>query len=141
MCPLRRFWHIAPADRRLLIWAAWTLGLVRLGLWLLPFGRLRRLLDRPVRPSCQVPADKITWAVSAASRYMPAATCLNQALATRVLLAQSGHSATLRIGVARSGTHLLQAHAWVESDGRIVLGDLPDLAHYTPLPPLEGGGA
>jgi len=32
----------------------------------------------------------------------------------------------------------LQAHAWVESQGRIVSGGLKDLWRYTPLPLLEG---
>ena len=132
--------RLSPADRRLLIRAAWLLGMVRLGLWLLPFARLRRLLAKARRATCSVPMDKVTWAVSVMGRYIPVATCLAQALATQALLVRCGHPASLRIGVARSKGRQLQAHAWVESEGRIVLGDLEDLAHYTPLPPLEGAG-
>jgi len=82
--------------------------------------------------------DSVTWAVAVASRYVPLVTCLTQALATQVLLGRCGHPASLRIGVARSERGQLQAHAWVESQGRIVFGGLKNLSHYTPLPPLEG---
>jgi hypothetical protein len=27
-----------------------------------------------------------------------------------------------------------QAHAWIESQGRVVIGDVPDLALFTELP-------
>jgi hypothetical protein len=135
---VNKFVRLPPADRRLLIQAAWLLSVVRLGLWLLPFERLRRFLARSTAVTCQVSTEKITWAMSVVGRYIPLATCLAQALATQVLLVRCGRPASLRIGVARGGGRRLQAHAWVESEGRIVLGDLEDLAHYTPLPPLEG---
>lgn len=82
--------------------------------------------------------DRVTWAIAVASRYVPKATCLAQAQAMQVLLGRCGHPASLRIGVARSEEGRLHAHAWVESDGRIVLCNCEDLARYTPLPPLEG---
>jgi hypothetical protein len=66
-------------------------------------------------------------------------TCLTQALATQILLGWRGHPTHLRIGVAYSETGQLQAHAWIESDGQIVVGELSDLPRYHPLP-LEGQG-
>jgi hypothetical protein len=54
-----------------------------------------------------------------------------------MLLARIGQPAALRIGVARSEEGRFQAHAWVESQGRIVVGKLPDLRRYAVLPPLE----
>ena len=53
---------------------------------------------------------------------MPAATCLTQALVTKLWLARTGHHATVRIGVARSDGGELQAHAWVENSGTVVIG-------------------
>lgn len=46
-------------------------------------------------------------------------TCLRQALALQMLLAQAGIAAQLRIG-ARSADRQIWAHAWVEVDGRPV---------------------
>ena len=54
-----------------------------------------------------------------------------------MLLGWRGHPTHLRIGVAHSATGQLQAHAWIESEGKIVVGDLADLARYRPLP-MEG---
>ncbi len=69
-----------------------------------------------------------------ASRYVPAATCLTQSLATKVLLSRQGHQASVRIGVARSEAGQFQAHAWVESNGRVVIGGPEShLKRYTPL--------
>jgi len=60
-------------------------------------------------------------------------------------LARSGwHSAASPVQSPGSHPHRccsqgqLQAHAWVESQGRIVSGGLKDLWRYTPLPLLEG---
>jgi hypothetical protein len=86
----------------------------------------------------QPSVERIAWAVGAASRYVPTATCLSQALAAQVLLARHGHPASLRIGVARGAAGRLEAHAWIESRGRIVIGGTADLARYTPLPALDG---
>jgi Transglutaminase-like superfamily len=55
------------------------------------------------------------------SAFVPGASCLTQALATRVLLADEGHSSTLRLGMARIEGRL-QAHAWLESGGAVVVG-------------------
>lgn len=141
---LRKFLHLTSGDRRLLVSAALLLGMIRLGLWLLPFQTLRRLLARMIQTTSvlqdtdQVSVDQVVRAVAVASRYMPGGVkCLARALATQVLLGRRGHRADLRIGVAKGSAGQLEAHAWVESQGRIVIGGLKDLARYTPLPNLE----
>jgi hypothetical protein len=140
---LRKYLRLRAMDRRLLVKSALLLGAVRLGLWLLPFQTLWRFLTKM---SCatttwhdtdQTSIERVVWAVAVASRYIPAATCLTQALTTRVLLGRQGHLANLRIGVARSETGQFEAHAWVECQGRIVIGGTNASFRYTPLPPLE----
>ena len=75
--------------------------------------------------------------MSHARRVVPAATCLPQALAAEALLTRGGLPADLRIGVMKEASGKLLAHAWVESDGRVVVGDLPGgLDVYTRLPTL-----
>ena len=47
-----------------------------------------------------------------------------------------GHRAELRLGVIKSDAGYLLAHAWVESEGQIVVGDVRGLSRYKPLPAL-----
>lgn len=136
---LLRFLRLSPEERGLLVRAALLLWIVRLGLWTLPFRTLQRLLfNRAQAPAYPTPLSKIVWAVEVTSSYVPSATCLTRALAARTLLARYGHPSDLRIGVAKSAKGTLEAHAWLEHRGRIVLGGLRDLSRYQPLPPLGG---
>src|SRR5687768_10065352 len=116
-----KFLRLPSYDRRLVLRAALLLGGIRLGLSLLPFAVLRGLLARvSVGPSrldnaSRSSVDRPVWAVAAAGRYVPKATCLVQALALQVLLMRQGYGARLCIGVAKGQQGRLEAHAWVES--------------------------
>ena len=106
---------------------------------MLPFGRLRRVtrvLARRSRSSTRLQprADRIAWSVGSAARFVPRATCLTQALAGEILLRRAGYPADLRIGVATDRSGTLEAHAWIESEGRVVIGD-HDLQRFTTLAP------
>jgi hypothetical protein len=137
---IRKFLHLSRDDKKLLMRATWLLWVCRLGLWLVPFKALRRYLANVERGALfrlnagSIDIDRIIWAVAMASRYVPAATCLTQALAGQVLLKQHCAPAHLRIGVMKNDRGALQAHAWIESEGRVVIGKLPDLAMFTELP-------
>lgn len=143
MKSLRKFFASSAADRRLLIRSAGLVGLVRVGLWLLPFRAVWRLLakleqhggnSRAAEPTS---VDRICQAVRRVSRYIPSASCLTQALAAKALLRRSGHDAKLRIGVTKGGAGDFQAHAWVEIDGRSVIGGSDSqLRRYKGLPEL-----
>ena len=114
------------SDRPLLVQALLLLALTRAGLWLLPFRALRRLLTL-IAPDARmqtraVPLERIVWAVTVASRYVPQSTCLVQALAAEALLRRAGWPAVVRFGALRATGGAFQAHAWVESDGRVVIG-------------------
>jgi Transglutaminase-like superfamily len=138
---LRTFLLLPSTERNLLISAALWLGLVRLGLWLLPFQSIRRLLKHYRQPSGRwskagpISPEQIAWDVTVAAHYIPN-TCLSRALATHALLERAGFSAYLRIGLAKKRSGQLEGHAWVESQGKIVIGALEDLSRYVPLPPL-----
>ena len=140
----RKFWSLSQRDRALLIQAVVWLGATRIALWLLPFRVIRRLLVRAARPAPPRggPATarrRLVWAVSAARRVVPYSTCLVQALAAEALFILHGHPAGLRIGVVKNEAGGLVAHAWVEIQGRVVLGDSSDFSRYAPLPPLPPG--
>ena len=140
MSRVRKFFRLPRSERWLLIKAALLLGVTRIGLRLLPFQTLKRLLDSASQPRAtdQFSSDRIVWAVTTASRYVLGdKPCLTQALAVQLLFKRRGYPASLRIGVARKGKGELQAHAWVESEDRIVVGG-GELSDYTPFPALDG---
>jgi Transglutaminase-like superfamily len=145
MARLSKFLRLAAADRRLLLETVMLVWAVRLGLWLLPFRVMRRLLAKlasnPTGSQVDVPTivARGVWAVTVACRYVPAATCLTQALVTKVMLTRNGHGATVRIGVARTNEGQFKAHAWVETDGKVVIGG-PEasLKQYAGLTAIDG---
>lgn len=123
MSALARVARLPAARRRLLLRALPLVALVRLALTLLPYRAARRGLLRLQRTRVEdgVEVNELAWAVAAAARAVPAASCLTQALALETLLARRGLPAQVRVGVARGGERI-RAHAWVESEGRVVLG-------------------
>lgn len=136
---LRRLRSIPWPERRLALTALLLLAAVRLALSTLPFQRVRRAVDHLSQPGAgsasseQPSPEKIASYVAATARYVPSASCLTQALAAQVLLGRAGHRCELRIGVAREAGRL-EAHAWVEHAGRIVIGGpASHVARYTPL--------
>jgi Transglutaminase-like superfamily len=77
--------------------------------------------------------DNLARAIGGVGARQPVrATCLEQALALVGLLSLTGVPARLVIGVSRPDP-TLRAHAWVECDGRIVLGSAQSHG-LTPLP-------
>ena len=134
----------APRRRRLLA-ALRLLWFARVGLWTMSFKRLRDRLsamERSREGQCPtVPLDELVWCIEAAARYVPAATCLARSMAAQVFLRRHGYDTTLRIGVARDRRGTLEAHAWVESDGRVVVGKVEDFQRYAPLPPVRAAAS
>jgi hypothetical protein len=53
-----------------------------------------------------------------------------------VMLAHNGHSACVRIGAAKQDDIHFKAHAWVEYEGRIMIGG-PSVSEFSPFPPFE----
>ena len=144
MIPLFRLLQLSASERRLLVRTTLLVAAVRTGLWLLPFGTLRRLLARRRRSSrraicrTEVSAARIVRFVAIVSACIPDATCLTQAISAVVLLTRYGYASTLRIGVMKTGVARLSAHAWVDLDGRIVIGELPDMSCFTVLGSRHG---
>jgi hypothetical protein len=118
-------------------------ALLRCALFHSSYARVRRALDfwlPPRRPSAVVrpplSADEIASAVSAVSRRLPwLTTCLIDALAAEVMLRRRGFEPILRLGVRGRDPRQpsLEAHAWVECAGSIVVGELADLSEYSTL--------
>lgn len=135
----RKILQLSPSDWHFL-GQAWLLFLfVEIGLHLLPFKSLLKLYRAgrlKKRPSSSrthtVSVPRLAWLVNIAGRYhLVRGTCLKQALVLSWLLERRGLSTLLRIGVSRHAG-ALKAHAWLEQDGRIILG-LHVHEQYEPL--------
>lgn len=126
-----------------LLWKAWCLlAAVRIGLAVLPYrwihGLLRRLCRSSERRRRQrASAERLAWVVTTASRVLPGGkNCLLRALVVQCFLERRGYSTLLHFGVARTDDPDLRAHAWLECEGQIVMGD-EELDRFTPMTPSE----
>jgi hypothetical protein len=133
------------ADRRLLCEAAVRLAFVRIGLYAVGFAVLRRWLGlrQPAADTTQ-PSDsasgpaevagRVAWAVQAAARRIPGATCLVQALVAEAMLRRRGYEPALHFGVRqRPDRRSIDAHAWIELNGAVVVGAVANLGDYAVL--------
>jgi hypothetical protein len=110
---------------------------------LVPFRFIRKSLAR--RLSTGVGRGPVNWAeihkivrsVNFFSRFHPFASCLSKALAALLLIKHNGEHAVLKIGVAKDDDQNFMAHAWLETNGRIVIGELPPTNTYTVLDTLS----
>jgi hypothetical protein len=126
--------------RRVRAWGALSEALlllvfVRIGLRTTRYSRLRGWLGRVarVRRRTASSVSEVTWAVGVVGRRIAGTTCLAEALAADTMLRRRGHQPLLRIGVRRGDHSLLDAHAWVECDGQVVMGEVPRLTDYAIL--------
>jgi hypothetical protein len=118
---------------------------IRCGLRVLPLQKLYRFIlrrggikQRPDQPDTTYPG-RMAQAIERVTPYVLGENaCLTQALAGLFLLRRRGWPAVLRIGVMKKEDGSLQAHAWLMSEGQVVLGGKAiELERYTQLPDLE----
>lgn len=117
---------------------------------LLPHRAVLPLEEQPLGPQTTVgtispddPKDsqqaiaRMRWAIDVTSKFMPGKVkCLARALTMQRLMLRSGYHPALRIGVAHDSDGKFEAHAWIEHNNIVTIGDLPDLSRYTLLPSL-----
>ncbi len=139
MTYLRRFFALPGVEKRLLVQATLSVAWATFEIRLLPFrwvqSRLARVPFRSGPPKHR--ADQIVVAILRASRIVPGASCLPQAVAANRMLARNNHRSTLRIGVDKSAPQGFRAHAWLECDGRVLVGGERSLEEFTPLPAMH----
>jgi len=143
MSQLRKFFRLSFSEQVLLVRATIVLALIRLGLWLLPFRVLKEFLskvDGPARVASRksdLSAEHAVWAVRVATRYVPHATCLTQALTGQLLLGFEGIPASVHIGIAREKGRAFEAHAWLDSEGKVLIGGPDSTQKYMRLLPID----
>lgn len=116
--------------------AAFMLVVVRCCILVFPFHRLRRglirIFGRPKRVGMYSPKE-IARAVARMTRYVPRATCLVAALACELILLRHGHEPEMHVGVLLTQDHDLEAHAWLDCDGKTILGEEVNTANFRRL--------
>jgi Transglutaminase-like superfamily len=138
---LRNFLKLRTHARVLLLVTFVLLAGVKCGLRLAPFHRLFKFLASvsAFKVVHRVNIAEIIWATNVVTRYMPGgAKCLARALTTQVLMNWHGYKPEFRIGVAKAEAGNLEAHAWIEYQGFVIIGNLDDLGRFIPLPSVEG---
>lgn len=87
---------------------------------------------------------EVAWSVASVSRLVPGATCLTQASAGQILLAQRGLPSVVRLSVPRRRVKegKLSPHAWLMVGDTIILGGTPEeYAQHTMLHDYTVGGS
>nr|WP_295930378.1 lasso peptide biosynthesis B2 protein [uncultured Dyadobacter sp.] len=118
--------------------AAVCLSCIKIGLTVLPFSMFRKIFHwftatSEVTEVPQVKIDRLVWAVDTAANLLPfELLCLPRALAVKYLL-RKAPSMTLEIGIEVNPAKHFEAHAWIEQNGNIVIGQWPDTVFYQRL--------
>ena len=104
-------------------WVIW----IRIMLWLFPFTKVQRRVEKRVSQYYNVSnpifyKSKLRIMIMVASKYVPRATCLVQALAGYILFSKHGYNTSIKIGVLTENGEF-EAHAWLEHDEKVVLGE------------------
>lgn len=134
--PFRQFADLSHAERTLFVYAAAWLVVARIALWSMPFNTARRLTLPGQAMSGKLASTRVSrmaWAVQAAARRIPSASCLTRALVMERLLLRAGRSPVIHIGVSKGAERGFESHAWVEHKGTVVLGDDGQLDRFVPM--------
>jgi hypothetical protein len=136
---LRKFLDLEHRDKASVVKTLPVVLAVRSGLYLFPervvskwLAKERETSTTHVAPNWEL-VDDIVKTVRRCCSYIPHATCLTQALSVLILLRRSGHLSEMKIGVRKDREGKFHAHAWVEVEGKIVIGDLPHLDGFNVL--------
>jgi len=121
-----------------LLRATMTLLMIKTGLTVLPFSTFRKIFHwfsktNRVDEISQRKIKQMVWAIESAATHLPfELLCLPRALAAKYLL-RKVPSLTLEIGVEINSSKVFEAHAWVEKNGTIIIGDWPESVSYQRL--------
>ena len=139
MTALRKFIGLGRVERELLVRALAVVVLFRIAKPLLSFSHLRSLVGKLSGGSVAVSsgsapdAKTIIWAVEASSARVPGGhNCLVRALGAETLLRRYGYTCDFKIGAGKTEAGEFTAHAWLECEGRVIIGDF-ELGRYAEL--------
>lgn len=130
---LGKFFSYSGAEQILVLKAFWVVLWIRLALKFLSFQRFRHLYSSLLPPASTADVstariERYVWAIERVSASL-SAVCLPQALALKYFL-RKDKKTEIVIGV--DNQRGFSAHAWVEKNGRILIGDTPQV-NFQPL--------
>jgi hypothetical protein len=131
-------------EQWLVIKVAMIFVTLRLGMFLVSLRQLQSVLGwlaaiarKLQQGNRQDDRNQILWVTSRlGANFLTNRSCLTEALTVQLLFWRRGYSADLRIGVSKQQNGKLIAHAWVESEGEVVIGAVDELPNYAVLPSL-----
>ena len=140
---IQRLQQLSSLERQTLFASLVLLPLVALSLKILGYRRTKGLMSKVVpdvgdelilEESGRVAAYGIARMVDVAARRGPyKASCLKQALVAWWLLARRRIPSDIKIGVSKTAREF-DAHAWVELEGRVLIGGLGSKSRFKPIP-------
>ncbi|WP_074654884.1 lasso peptide biosynthesis B2 protein [Haloarcula vallismortis] len=81
--------------------------------------------------------ESVRWAVLTAGSHLPGTyDCLDRALTGSTLLVANGLPHCLRFGVDTQ-SNTFEAHAWIESNGRVIIGGVDNFERFRTLTERE----
>lgn len=115
------------ADLALVSEALVLLSLARLALKVVPVRVLDRYFSKPPNAASPAPdrsaIGKVRWAVTAAANHAPMQfVCFPLAIASQSMLRRRGIASTMYYGVAHSPEGVLEAHVWLMTGDRYIVG-------------------
>ena len=124
-----RQWWLLASVAALQVAAAAVLRVVPLSALRAATTRCRRFAQFLLRVSSR---EHVAWAIDATGRRLGrASSCLARAVVAEMLLGSAGGPVSLTLGVRRTPAGAFEAHAWVTSADRVLVGAPAD--GYTPI--------
>jgi len=120
------------------LYASVTLVIIKTGLTVLPFHIFRKLFYRISRSDKKDnltagEINEIVYAINTSATVLPfELLCLPRALAAKYLL-RNVPSLSLEIGIEVNENKDFEAHAWVEKNGDVIIGDWSESVFYQRL--------
>ena len=135
---MNRWRQLSGNERLAFLKAILCLLSIKTSLIILPFSTFRKLFHwfsktKEVKDLSPKHIKEIVWAVDSAADHLPfELLCLPRALAAKYLL-RKVPSLTLEIGIEINPSKSFEAHAWVEKNGSVIIGDWSGSVSYQRL--------
>jgi hypothetical protein len=138
--------RVTAADCRLLVAVCIVQLLALAAVARVPIPAARRALVRIRRSALALRGAaseaRVIWAIEATGRWrVGGSSCLARALAAELLLPPAVQPPTVVVGVTSLAGGRLKSHAWIERDGRVLIGGGESRREYLPLVTWSGGTA
>nr|WP_286244353.1 lasso peptide biosynthesis B2 protein [Methanobacterium ferruginis] len=114
--------------------------MIRVMIWIFPFHYVQKkvqgIVSHVSSEDSNIPLERIRLMILISYKYVPRATCLVQAMVGYILFFKYGYHTLIKIGVSNEDG-IFEAHAWLEHDGKVVLGDSDK--NYKTIMDIYGG--